>query len=102
MSQPICPFKSGGSARFEISSSTACAARRPAKELKGLARVHLEAGEEKQVTIPVRLADLDYFQTDANNPATGNWVVETGAVKVMVGSSSADLPLSALVPVTGY
>ena len=77
-------------------------ARRPAKELKGFARVHLEAGEEKQVTIPVRLADLDYFQTDATNPATGKWVVETGDVKIMVGGSSADLPLSALVTVTGY
>jgi beta-glucosidase len=77
-------------------------ARRPAKELKGFARVHLEAGEEKQVTIPVRLADLDYFQTDATNPATGKWVVETGAVKIMVGGSSANLPLSAVVTVTGY
>ena len=38
---------------------------RPAKELKGFARVHLAAGEEKQITIPVRLSDLDYFQTDA-------------------------------------
>ena len=77
-------------------------ARRPAKELKGFARVHLEAGEEKQVTIPIRLADLDYFQTDAANPAIGKWVVETGDVKIMVGGSSADLPLSAVVPVTGY
>ncbi len=77
-------------------------ARRPDKELKGFARVHLEAGEEKQVTIPIRLADLDYFQTDATNPATGKWVVETGDVKIMVGGSSADLPLSAVVPVTGY
>jgi beta-glucosidase len=77
-------------------------ARRPAKELKGFARVHLEAGEEKQVTIPVRLADLDYFQTDATNPATGKWVVETGDVKIMVGGSSAHLPLSAVVTVTGY
>jgi beta-glucosidase len=77
-------------------------ARRPDKELKGFARVHLEAGEEKQVTIPVRLADLDYFQADATNPAVGKWVVETGNVKIMVGGSSADLPLSAVVTVTGY
>jgi len=77
-------------------------ARRPDKELKGFARVHLEAGEEKQVVIPIRLADLDYFQADPTNPASGQWVVETGDVKVMVGGSSADLPLSAVVPVTGY
>lgn len=76
-------------------------ARRPDKELKGFARVHLEAGEEKQVIIPVRLADLDYFQTDAANPTTGQWVVEAGDVKIMVGGSAADLPLSAMVTVTG-
>jgi len=76
-------------------------ARRPDKELKGFARVHLEAGEEKQVIIPVRLADLDYFQTDPTNPTTGAWVVETGDVKIMVGGSSADLPLSAMVTVNG-
>ena len=35
------------------------------KELKGFARVTSTAGEEKQVTIPVRLSDLDYFQMDA-------------------------------------
>lgn len=78
------------------------AARRPDKELKGFARVHLEAGEEKQVIIPVRLADLDYFQTNAADGGTGKWVVETGSVKVMVGGSSAELPLSAVVSVTGY
>ena len=39
-------------------------ARRPAKELKGFARVRLAAGEEKQITIPVRLSDLDYFKVE--------------------------------------
>jgi beta-glucosidase len=72
-------------------------ARRPAKELKGFARVHLEAGEEKQVTIPIRLADLDYFDA-----TLGKWVVETGNVKIMVGGSSANLPLSGMVQVNGY
>ena len=48
-------------------------ARRPAKELKGFARVHLAAGEEKQITIPVRLSDLDYFKADPGprGPASG-------------------------------
>jgi beta-glucosidase len=77
-------------------------ARRPPKELKGFARVSLAAGEEKQVTIPVRLSDLDYFQTDANDPRAGHWVVESGPVKIMVGGSATNLPLTATVNVTGY
>ncbi len=77
-------------------------ARRPPKELKGFTRVHLEAGQEKQVTVPVRLADLDYFEMDSPTANTGKWVVESGNVKVMVGGSSTNLPLTATVKVNGY
>jgi beta-glucosidase len=79
-------------------------ARRGAKELKGFARVSLAAGETKQVTIPVRLSDLDYFQVDSTDPSgqAGHWVVETGPVKIMVGGSSANLPLTGMVNVNGY
>jgi beta-glucosidase len=79
-------------------------ARRPAKELKGFARVHLAAGEEKQITIPVRLSDLDYFKVDAPGATTGHWVVESGDVNVMVGGSSASLSpsMSQTVTVKGY
>jgi len=74
-------------------------ARRPLKELKGFARVSLKPGEEKQVTIPVRLIDLDYFQTDPGSPTTGKWVVEAGDVNIMVGGSSTNLPLTGKVTV---
>jgi beta-glucosidase len=77
-------------------------ARRAPKELKGFARVGLAAGEEKQVTINVRLSDLDYFQTDSSDPRSGHWVVESGPVQIMVGGSSANLPLTTTVNVTGY
>ena len=85
------------------------AVRRGAKELKGFARVSLAAGEAKQVTIPVRLSDLDYFQIDANNPKTGNWVVESGPVTIMVTDGSLNpsdgttqFPLTGTVNVSGY
>ncbi len=67
-------------------------ARRGPKELKGFARVSLAAGEAKQVTIPVRLSDLDYFQTDAPTASatTGHWVVESGPVNIMVTDGSQD------------
>ena len=77
-------------------------ARRPPKELKGFARVNLAAGEQKQVTIPIRLSDLDYFQTDATNPRAGHWVVESGPIQIMVGDSSTNLPLTKMVNVNGY
>jgi beta-glucosidase len=77
-------------------------ARRPAKELKGFVRVRLEPGQEKQVTIPVRLQDLDYFATDPVASDTGKWAVESGEVVIKVGGSAANLPLEARVKVQGY
>ena len=63
-------------------------ARRSVKELKGFARVTLAAGAKQTVTIPVRVSDLKYYDN------TNGWTVESGTVKVMVGGSSANLPLS--------
>jgi len=78
-------------------------ARRPAKELKGFGRVSLQPGEEKQVVVPVRLSDLDYFQQDSTaQNASGKWVVETGKIKIQVGPSADNLPLSGMVNVNGY
>jgi beta-glucosidase len=70
------------------------AARRSAKELKGFARVSLEAGKKQTVTIPLRISDLKYYDQTAKA-----WSVETGAVKIMVGPSSASLTLSDSVTV---
>ena len=83
-------------------------ARRAPKELKGFARVSLAAGEAKQVTIPVRLSDLDYFKADSSTATTGSWVVESGPVNIMVtdGSQNPDGTTAFLktqtVNVTGY
>src|SRR4029078_4203811 len=79
-------------------------AQRPNKALKGFARVHLAPGEEKQITIPVRLSDLDYFQTDSAGATTGKWVVESGDITIMVGGSSVNfLPeMTKTVTVKGY
>ena len=77
-------------------------ARRSIKELKGFARVHLEAGEERQVTVPIRLSDLDYFQPDSPSATTGKWVVESGNIQILVGGSSATLASAGTVKVNGY
>jgi beta-glucosidase len=65
------------------------------KELKGFARVSLAPGETKQVSIPVRLKDLDYYDQDKQA-----WVVEDGDITIMVGGSSTNAP-STNAPLTG-
>ncbi len=62
---------------------------RPLKELKGFARVELEAGETKTVRLALRHDQLTYF-----NDQTNTFDVEEGTVDVMIGASSADIRLS--------
>ncbi|HEY8925586.1 MAG TPA: glycoside hydrolase family 3 C-terminal domain-containing protein [Polyangia bacterium] len=52
------------------------------KQLKGFTRVTVDAGKTVTATIPLRIADLKYWD--------GSWKYPSGAVKIMVGSSSAD------------
>jgi beta-glucosidase len=62
-------------------------ARRPVKELKGFGRVYLEPGQAKRITIPIRVQDLNYW--DSTKPAgTDGWTVEAGDVLFQVGPSS--------------
>lgn len=58
------------------------------KELRGFQRAHVPAGAAVRVTIPIRVSDLWYWDTANNKQA-----VAPGEVKVLVGGSSAQLPL---------
>ena len=69
---------------------------RPAKELKGFAKVFLKAGESKTVTIPLDDKTFRYW-----NVATDRWKVEGGSYQLLVGASSADIRLTAAVTVAG-
>ncbi|MGC8638169.1 MAG: glycoside hydrolase family 3 N-terminal domain-containing protein [Athalassotoga sp.] len=60
---------------------------RPVKELKGFAKVHLEAGEEKSVTFELPVDLLAFYDSKMN------LVVEAGEFEIMVGSSSEDTRL---------
>jgi beta-glucosidase len=62
---------------------------RPVKELKGFTRVSINAGLTARVTIPLRIADLKFW-----NATASSWQVESGTVKIMVGPNAATLPLS--------
>ena len=59
------------------------------KELKGFKRLELKAGERQTVTIPLRRSDLCHW-----DEAAQTWMLEPGEMTVLVGGSSAQLPLS--------
>ena len=62
---------------------------RPLKELKGFSKVELQPGETRIVELSLSYQDFAFWNTQ-----THAWQVEAGIYKVLVGSSSADLPLS--------
>ena len=67
---------------------------RPMKQLKGFKRVFIPAGESKTVEIPLKAEDLAYWNVEKHA-----FIVEKGTVKLMAGSSSADIKLTKLVDV---
>lgn len=67
----------------------------PVMALKGFSRVHLAAGETKKVTLTLTPEHLSLLNIDMKR------VTEPGEFKVMVGSSSADIRLSATITVGG-
>ncbi len=71
---------------------------RPAKELKGFARLDLEPRETGMLSLDVSAEELAYY-----SPEKAAWVVEEAEYTVMVGSSSADadLPLRGSFSITG-
>jgi len=67
---------------------------RPIKELKGFRRVTLMPGQTRTVVLPLKAETLAYWDM-----ARQRWEVEADQVKLMVGSSSADVMLEKTVAV---
>lgn len=67
---------------------------RPLKELKGFSKLYLEPGERATVTFT-----LDKRSFAVYSRRVFGWYVETGQYTIMVGASSANLPLSKCVTV---
>ncbi len=65
---------------------------RPPKELKGFAKVALEPGETRTVSIPLNARAFAFY-----HPGHGQWVTEDGEFDILVGASSADIRLQAAV-----
>jgi beta-glucosidase len=64
----------------------------PVKALKGFARVFIKKGETKVVNIPLKADDLSYW--DETNQ---KWTLEPGKIILMVGASSEDTKLKAMI-----
>ena len=70
-----------------------CSVLRPIKELKAFKKVLLKAGETKTVELNVKLKDCGYY----NNK--GNYLLEPGTFKVMVGDASDDIKYEDVIDV---
>ncbi|HOV40307.1 MAG TPA: glycoside hydrolase family 3 C-terminal domain-containing protein [Oscillospiraceae bacterium] len=69
---------------------------RPEEELKAFAKVWLEAGESKRISIALDDKAFRYF-----NVVTGKYEIEGGTYEIRVGASSTDIRLCAEVKVDG-
>jgi beta-glucosidase len=69
--------------------------QRPEKELKAFAKVQLEPGERKTVTLSLARDALAYYDDLAHE-----WVAEAGAFEVLVGASSQDIRATATFTLT--
>lgn len=63
---------------------------RPVKELKGFKRIHLNAGESKDVTFDLDADALKYYDSECNH------VIDTGVIEVMTGPNSRDVQKTTL------
>ena len=76
----------------QIYASLPAAAEEPPRRLVGWQKVRLEPGESRIVTIHVEPLYLSIFDVDKDR-----WTMAPGDYTISAGSSSRDLPLSAVV-----
>lgn len=69
---------------------------RPEKELKAFAKVALNAGETRTVTLQLTPRAFQYY-----NPRYHGWIAEAGEFEIRVGRSSADICLTQTVTLSG-
>jgi len=65
---------------------------RPAKELKGFSKVHLEPGEAAETAIRLNPRAFSYWDPDADD-----WVAEPGEFRILAGRSSRNIDSEAVV-----
>ena len=65
---------------------------RPVKELKGFAKVELQPGETKTVTVFLDFRAFAYY-----HPAYRQWITEDGEFDILIGASSTDIHCTSTV-----
>jgi len=65
---------------------------RPNKELKGFSKVNLKPGETKTVSLTLDERDFSFY-----SEMLGEFVVESGEFDILIGSSSSDIRLQAVI-----
>ncbi len=68
---------------------------RPAKELKGFAKVDLEPGETKSVSFALDFRAFAYY-----HPSYHRWITEDGEFEILIGASAADIRHTLTVSLT--
>lgn len=69
--------------------------KRPPKELKAFAKVALEAGETKTVSLQLDSRAFSYY-----DPGYHRWIADAGEFEILVGSSSAHIHLRQTITMT--
>jgi beta-glucosidase len=72
---------------------------RPVKELKGFAKVALQPGEKRRITLTLSARDFSFWDPGAST-AGGGWKAEPGGYDLLIGGSAADIELQAAVRLT--
>ncbi len=88
-------FNAAEVAQVYVSRSSESLVYRAPKELKEFIKVPLYVGASQNVSVQLDRRAFEYYST-----ALGAWVVEPGEYTIMVGSSSADIRLTATVQVS--
>lgn len=66
----------------------------PHKELKAFRRSTLAAGKTQSITLEIPVAELRYW-----DEASNGWKLENGTIEILVGTSSAKLPLTTKITI---
>jgi beta-glucosidase len=67
---------------------------RPVKELKAFAKVELQPGESKQVTLHLNNSDFAFWDVKSHG-----WVVEAGNYNLFIGSASDNIKLTGMITI---
>ncbi len=82
--------RDGAEAAQVYVGDTRSSVERPPKELKGIVKVFLKAGEKKTVSVVLKKDAFAYYDAKRSE-----WKAERGGFDIMVGGSSRDIRLRA-------